>query len=93
MFVNVTVELPSSKSKLLIPVESAVFVGNEYVAFVKGLSSDGHAGFDRRDIEIGDDDGRFVEVLEGLSEGDEIASGETFILKAELGKGSAGHNH
>ena len=47
----------------------------------------------KRHIRIGEDDGVSVEVLEGLEEGEVVANGETFILKAELGKGSAEHSH
>jgi cobalt-zinc-cadmium efflux system membrane fusion protein len=93
MFVSVTIDKPSPATKLLIPIESAVFVENEYIAFVKGTSPDGESGFEKRDIRIGEDDGVSVEVLHGLQEGENVASGETFILKAELGKGSAEHSH
>ena len=93
MFVNVSLNLTSSRSNLLIPSESAVFVENEYVAFVKATASDGEQGFEKRDIRIGQDNGEQIEVLSGLKLGETVASGETFILKAELGKGSAEHSH
>ncbi len=93
MFVNVSISLTSANSKLLIPSESAVFVSNEYVAFVKATAPDGEQGFEQRDIKIGKDNGVLVEVLSGLKLGESVASGETFILKAELGKGSAEHSH
>ena len=93
MFVNVSLNLSSPRSNLLMPSESAVFVENEYVAFVKGISPDGEQGFGKRDIKIGQDNGEQVEVLSGLKVGEVVASGETFILKAELGKGSAEHCH
>ena len=93
MFVNVSLNRSSSHSNLLIPSESAVFVENEYVAFVKATAPDGGQGFEKRDITIGQNNGEQVEVLSGLKLGETVASGETFILKAELGKGSAEHSH
>ncbi|MCB0334463.1 MAG: efflux RND transporter periplasmic adaptor subunit, partial [Bdellovibrionales bacterium] len=38
MFVKVVINRPSKDNKLIIPIESAVFAGNEYIAFVKGTS-------------------------------------------------------
>jgi cobalt-zinc-cadmium efflux system membrane fusion protein len=34
-----------------------------------------------------------VEVLKGFSAGEQYATGNSFILKAELGKDSASHDH
>ena len=93
MFVNVKTKVPSTKAALLIPSESAVFLDNAYVAFIPGESPDGHNGFEIRPIKVGKDNGQTVEVIEGLEKGLSIASGNTYILKAELGKGSAEHSH
>lgn len=93
MFVNVTLNLSSRNTMLLIPSESAVFMDNEYVAFVKATSVDGDEGFQKKDITIGRDNGSHVEVLSGLNQDQVVASGETFILKAELGKESVEHDH
>lgn len=93
MFVNVSLNLSATTPQLLIPSESAVFIQNEYVAFVKATSPDGKEGFEKRDITVGQDNGIQAEVLSGLKLGEVVASGETFILKAELGKGSAEHDH
>ena len=93
MFVNVSLNTESTTSSLLIPSESAVFIDNEYVAFIEATAPDGEYGFEQRDIRIGRDNGTEIEVISGLKAGESIASGETFILKAELGKGSAEHDH
>jgi cobalt-zinc-cadmium efflux system membrane fusion protein len=93
MFVSVTARRSSKEKILIIPSESAVFVDNEYVAFVKSNTPDGDYAFERREIEVGRDNGDEIEVIKGLSAGEIVASGETFILKAELGKGSTGHSH
>jgi len=93
MFVNVTVMLPSSEKALVIPSSSVVFIDNEYKVFVKSKLPDGDSGFQAVDVEVGRDNTEYAEILNGLKAGQEIASGKTFILKAELGKGSAGHDH
>lgn len=41
----------------------------------------------------GSDKGEFVEIIEGVQEGDEIVLTNTFLLKAELGKSEAEHAH
>ena len=48
MFVRVTIDRPSTGSRVLIPIESAVFADNEYIAFVRGTSSDGEPGFEKK---------------------------------------------
>lgn len=42
-------------------------------------------------VVLGESDGQFTAVLEGLKPEEHYASGNTFLLKAELGKGEAEH--
>ena len=49
--------------------------------------------FEPRPVVLGRADALNVEVLAGLSGGEEYAAGNTFIIKAELGKGAAEHDH
>jgi cobalt-zinc-cadmium efflux system membrane fusion protein len=42
---------------------------------------------------MGRRDGGYVEVVQGLAAGTQVASTGSFILKSELGKGSAEHAH
>lgn len=46
-----------------------------------------------RPLELGRSDGRMVEVLKGLSAGEQYAAGNSFTIKAELGKAGASHDH
>jgi cobalt-zinc-cadmium efflux system membrane fusion protein len=48
-------------------------------------------GFEARKIAVGRQDARLVEVTEGLTSGERIATTNTFVLKAELGKAEAEH--
>jgi cobalt-zinc-cadmium efflux system membrane fusion protein len=48
-------------------------------------------GFEPRPVEVGRNDGDVTEILSGISAGERYATKNSFILKAELGKGEAGH--
>jgi membrane fusion protein, heavy metal efflux system len=49
--------------------------------------------FEARPIEIGQRTDGFVEVLSGLKAGQVYAAGNSYLLKAELGKAGASHDH
>ncbi len=49
--------------------------------------------FEVRPLELGRNDGEMVEVLKGLSSGEQYAGGNSFAIKAELGKAGASHDH
>lgn len=49
--------------------------------------------FEARPLELGRSDGRNVEVLNGLSAGEQYAGGNSFAVKADLGKSGATHDH
>lgn len=49
--------------------------------------------FAKRAVTVGPSVGGLVPILGGLVEGEEFVIAGTFILKAELGKGSAAHEH
>ena len=46
-----------------------------------------------RPLELGRSDGRVVEVLGGLRAGERYAARNSFVIKAELGKAGASHDH
>ena len=48
-------------------------------------------GFEARQVVTGRYDSRRVEILRGLSIGDKIATANTFVLKADLGKAEIEH--
>ncbi|MFD1705073.1 divalent metal ion exporter adaptor subunit IhpB [Methylopila henanensis] len=49
--------------------------------------------FAARDVTLGRRDGRVVEVMSGLRAGEAYAARNSFVVKAELAKGSASHEH
>lgn len=50
-------------------------------------------GFEKRQVQLGVSNDTNVEVLSGLSEGEEYAASKTFLLKADLTKHEAEHEH
>lgn len=46
-----------------------------------------------RPLELGRNDGKFVEVIQGLNAGEAYAAKNSYLIKAELGKASASHDH
>ncbi|GMU44960.1 MAG: hypothetical protein AMXMBFR52_22610 [Burkholderiales bacterium] len=49
--------------------------------------------FEARPVELGRSDGKFSEVLEGLNAGERYAAKNSFLIKADLGKSGASHDH
>jgi cobalt-zinc-cadmium efflux system membrane fusion protein len=49
--------------------------------------------FEARPLKLGRSDGKWVEVLKGLSPGEQYAAVNSFALKAEIGKLGATHDH
>lgn len=50
-------------------------------------------GFQLTPVTLGRSDGGYVEIVKGLAAGTQVAAAGSFILKSELGKGSAEHAH
>jgi cobalt-zinc-cadmium efflux system membrane fusion protein len=87
LFVTVTV---------LSPIEAPVVVGRDAVHRFEGASVVFVVEGDRfapRPVTVGRRGRTKVEVLAGLAPGDRFAAEGSFLVKAELGKGAAGHDH
>lgn len=48
--------------------------------------------FEARPVQLGRSDGKMVEVIKGLSAGEKYASGNSYLIKADIGKSSASHD-
>ena len=57
-------------------------------ARARAAAADGEA----RPVELGDVDPKFVEIRAGLSAGERYVAENSFVVKAEMGKGDAGHD-
>jgi cobalt-zinc-cadmium efflux system membrane fusion protein len=49
--------------------------------------------FEARPLELGRSDGRFVEVVKGLQAGERYAAKNSYLIKADIGKSGASHDH
>ena len=49
--------------------------------------------YDQAALELGTNDGNWVEVLEGLKAGEQYVVKNSFVVKAEIEKSSAVHSH
>lgn len=87
-FVTAEVQISKDAVKARVPKPALQTVEGKKVVFVRTSE-----GFEKREVGIGRSDDEFVEVASGLKTGEEIAVGNTFLLKAELGKGEAEHDH
>jgi cobalt-zinc-cadmium efflux system membrane fusion protein len=85
----VMAEIPTDEAPAAIVVAKTALqtIKGDTVVFVRTEN-----GFEVRKIDVGRQDGRLVEVREGLAVGERVATSNTFVLKAELGKAEAGHD-
>lgn len=82
----ITCQLTLSEKKVSVAVKSSALQiwENRTVVFVRNGEK-----FEARDVEIGGRDPQLVEITFGVLEGDVYAAQNSFIIKAELGKGAA----
>jgi cobalt-zinc-cadmium efflux system membrane fusion protein len=86
----VTARVLMGEKPVAIAVKSSALQTHENrtVVFVRNGDA-----FEPREVEVGERDAALVEVTFGLLEGDVYAAKNSFVIKAELGKGSATHEH
>lgn len=88
LFVTVSVFGENQDIALAVSADAVQTIENRSMVFklVPG-------GFEASPVKIGRSDGRTTEILGGLDAGEQVASKNSFVLKSELGKASAGHEH
>ena len=87
-FVTAEVQISEDAVTARVPKQALQTVEGKKVAFVRT-----DEGFEKREVETGKADDDAIEIVSGLKPGEEIAIANTFLLKAELGKGEAEHGH
>jgi cobalt-zinc-cadmium efflux system membrane fusion protein len=87
-FVTAEVVVAETKAEIVVPKDAIQSIKGEDRVFVR--TDD---GFEVRQVDIGKGDDHSTEVLSGLTAGERIATANTFLLKAELGKSEAEHDH
>lgn len=88
LYVTAEVTLSEVAVPLAVRNEALQTLEGRSVVFVQG-----DKGFSPRTLRLGRGDGEHSEVLDGLAPGETYVSRNSFILKAELGKGEAEHGH
>ncbi len=87
-FANAAIATSAQETDLIVPKEAVQTIEGKPALFVRTGS-----GFEKRDVTIGREDSRHVEIISGVEFGEPVAVSNTFTLKAELGKSEAEHAH
>jgi cobalt-zinc-cadmium efflux system membrane fusion protein len=87
-FVTAGIATEEQAVELLVPVEALQALDGETIVFVRTAE-----GFEKREVVLGRRDERGAEVVFGLDAGERVATANSFVLKAELGKSEAAHGH
>lgn len=87
-FVNAVVGRAEAQAPVAVEISAVQQIAGKATLFVRTGGR-----LEPRPVVTGKADEQMIEVLEGLKPGEDYAAGDTFILKAELGKGAAEHEH
>ena len=88
LFVAVEIVQEEVSVPVVVPVDAIQTYRDWTVVFVQYGNL-----FEVRPVELGRNDGKWVEVLHGLLLGERYVARNSFVLKAELGKAGATHEH
>lgn len=86
----VTVDVVTDEARVPVAVAAEAIQDLRDWKVVFGRYGD---ALEARPLELGRSDGRHVEVLSGLRAGERYAAKNSFVIKAELGKAGASHDH
>ncbi|MDE2361043.1 MAG: efflux RND transporter periplasmic adaptor subunit [Hyphomicrobiales bacterium] len=87
-YVTAKIDVAQGAAAVIVPSSAIQTIEGKPSVFVRTDN-----GFERRSVTLGKGDGDRIEVTAGLSAGEPIAATNTFVLKAELGKSEASHDH
>ncbi len=88
LFVTAEAMIGEKEAAVTVKAGALQTLGEETVVFVE----EGDA-FEARAVEIGERDREVVEIVSGLKSGEKYVAENSFILKAEIKKGEAEHEH
>jgi cobalt-zinc-cadmium efflux system membrane fusion protein len=87
-FVTADIPFQQVQADLVVPKTAVQSIDGQSAVFVRTPE-----GFAPRSIVAGREDSNSFEVTSGLAIGDKIATANTFVLKADLGKAAVEHQH
>lgn len=88
LFVDGKVVLSARPVDVAVSTAALQTLDGKTVVFVRNGET-----FEAREVELGNRDADWVEVLFGLVDGDVYAGRNSFVIKAEIGKAGAAHEH
>lgn len=88
LFVNVAVSVERFNAAVVVSENALQTWEEQTVVFART-----EEGFEARPVKTGRRDAGQVEITDGLAAGTQVAAAGSFVLKSELGKGSAEHSH
>ena len=88
LFVTIAVSVERFNAAVVVPQSALQTWEDQAVVFART-----EEGFEARPVTAGRRDAGQVEITSGLAAGTQIAAAGSFVLKSELGKGSAEHSH
>ena len=88
LFVTSRLILTKREVPVAVRLTAIQTLENKTVVFVR--ESDDK--IEARPVELGDSDTKFVEIRDGLSAGERYVAENSFVVKAEMGKGEADHH-
>lgn len=86
MFVTVTLGASAPRRVAVVPSAAVQSLEGESVVFVRAAPN----RYDRRPVRVGTDLNGEIEIIEGLREGEMVATTGAFLLKSELAKPAGG---
>lgn len=88
LFINARVVTGEFEAPVAVKAAALQVMDEKTVVFVQEGDS-----FEARTVELGHRDPEWVEIVSGVLPGDQYVAGNSFILKAEIGKEGAAHEH
>lgn len=88
LFVNVEVIYDHTHAKVAVPRSAIQTLEEEQVIFIVD-----HNNYKAVPVELGLADKKWVEVLSGVSAGQQYVAENSYLIKADIGKASATHDH
>ena len=86
----VTVDLVTEKTEVPLAISAqAVQTLNDWTVVFGRFGDE----FEARVVTLGRSDGQTIEVLDGLNAGDRYAASNSYLIKADIGKSAASHDH
>ncbi|WNH53949.1 efflux RND transporter periplasmic adaptor subunit [Stenotrophomonas oahuensis] len=86
--VKARIVVATTAAAKVVPLTAVQTLDGQYVVFVRTGDT-----YTSRPVKLGARDAQKAEVLEGLSVGEEVVVEQSYVIKADIGKAGAAHEH